>query len=326
MLYFNDKWDFQLNDRDSLLDSKDKILEQKSLWNHTKSHELFKDRDDVLEVTFGLKFSDGYAKAGVVVDENATATTPEEIDREVLKDLRELSNLDRTSTAIAFENDVFLDNKDYRGPFLPALIECSKEFGEGLNSIIVTMKELENKDNLTWDSLSAAINEKELPCEISKSVYDKNSYDFKFFPPSLMNSIKCGDQFGVINEYLDYNHSSLDTPEDLLFNLSDNYMHDDGAINFITGCLVDILDGKNHGILRTHDEQYLDVLEYSKALCEKASDMAKELEHALEFDRDKAKEQDVTDPNKSVKPWAPDSAKKAQTRSKGGKSKDEMER
>lgn len=130
----------------------------------------------------------------------------------------------------------------------------------------------------------------------------------------------------MINEYLDYNHSSLDTPEDLLFNLSDNYMHDDGAINFITGCLVDILDGKNHGNLRTHDEQYLDVLEYSKALCEKASDMAKELEHALEFDRDKAKEQDVTDPDKSVKPWAPDSAKKAQTRSKGGKSKDEMER
>ena len=326
MIYSYDYWSFRLNDRDSLLDSKDKIEEQKSLWNRTKSHELFNDRDDVLEVTFGLKFSDGYAKAGMVVDENATATTPEEIDKEVLKDLRVLSNLSRTSTAIAFENDVFLDNEDYRGPSLPELIECAKEFGEGLNSIITTMEELENKDNLTWDSLSAAINAKKLPCELSKSVYDENSYDFKFFPPSLMSSIKCGDQFGVINEYLDYNYSGLDTPEDLLFNLNDNYMHDDGAINFITGCLVDVLDGKNHGNLRAHDEQYLAVLEDSKTLCEKAAVMANELEHALERDKDKAKEQDVTDPDKSVAPWTPDAAKKAQARSKGNKSKDAMER
>lgn len=334
MLYLGDDWKSGLEGREDCLNSDDKIEEQEALWKQTKSYELFNNKDGVLETPFGIMLFEGPAKVGMVVDVNAIATTSEEIDRRVLQDLRVLSDLNRTSTAIAFVDDYYLKSKNYGGPFLPELIECAKEFDEGLKSIIATMEELNNKDNLTLDSLSAAINEKELPCKVSMTVYDENTdnlsksifkentYNFRHSIPPLMSSIKKQDWYNIIGTYLNYNYYNLEDPREILYNLNDDYYHGNNT-DIIVGLLEDVLEGYSNSY---NGRSYLRILEDSKVLCEKAADMANELEHALELNRDKAREQNVTDPDKSIPAWTPDAAKKAQTKGKSSKSKDEMVR
>lgn len=335
MLYLGDDWKSGLERREDCLNADEKIEKQEALWNQTKSHELFNHKDGVWETPFGIMLFEGPAKVGVVVDVDAIATTSEEIDRKVLKDLRELSNLNRTSTAIAFESDYYLENEDYGGPFLPELIDCAKEFNEGLKSIITTMEELESKDNLTLDSLSTAINEKKLPCKVSmtvygentdnlwKSIFKENTYNFRHSIPPLMASIRKQDWENIIDTYLNYNYFNLENPREILSNLNDDYYHGNNT-DIIVGLLEDVLEGYSDSY---NGRSYLRILEDSKTLCKKATDMANELEHALELDRDKAKEQNVADPDKSVSPWNPDVAKRAKEQSRSNnKSKDEIER
>lgn len=307
-----------------------------SMWEQTKSHELFKNMEGVEEIPFGIfLFANeerrrGFGSRGICLFTDSDADTPEKVDRAVLHDLRKLSDIPVCSTRFAFEmdspEDSFMrrlgdDDFEYEGPYLADLITCADDYRKTLKSTIDALNELKEKGSLTWNNFNSVIEEKNLDCNLWWDSKDSDTpSSFSFFsdmiaPTSLVDSYVQTD-FDTWDE-------GIETPEKLLEILESDYK--DKSPDYIIGVIGDSLNDLEESGYADGDS-YRQDLRDCEIMCKKAADMAKELEHALEFDRDKAKEQNVTDPDKSIPAWTPDATKKAQTKGKSSKSKDEMER
>lgn len=308
--------------------------EKVALWEQTKTHEICKDIDGIVERPFHIDIPavSPYSKSTFLfADEKAT--TPEEIDKSVLEKLHTLDNLPYHSSdmsgIIPYKFNEAMKDGTYKGPYLADLMNMADAWEKSLKDTVDLLHELDVAENLSWKSFDDALKDRGMKSYVgwTRDANDKREkagpYTFRMYADPNM-----GKFYGEDTDFREIcicPEEHANTPTELLEKLEGDYMLYDRDWAIYT-LAEEIFDDVNFS---DRIPNYEMIFRGATLQCQKAANMADKLENALELSRDKSKEQTINAPEKSTPPWNPDVAKQAkeQSRSKSStKNKDEIER